>query len=55
MDSAAFNITSSITTGLPSGTQLVGRSVMIVKSAGTTSRTINVDLMGWRYDNGARG
>ena len=54
-DSSAFTVASSPTTGLPNNTQLTSIGLMLIKSAGTTSRTAAVDLFGWRYDSGARG
>lgn len=54
-DSKAFTLAGSASSGLPSGTQLVGASMMIQKSAGTTARTCFADFFGYRYDVGARG
>lgn len=49
MDSQTFTLSSSPTTGFPSNTQYVCIGASNYKSAGSTSRNIVMDLMGYRY------
>ena len=55
-DSLAFSVAASPTTGLPAtNAALSWMGALLLKSAGTTSRSVHVDLAGYRYDVGARG
>lgn len=54
-DSKSFTYAGSINTNLPGTADLVAAGVYIQKSAGTTARTANVDLLGVRVEMGARG
>jgi hypothetical protein len=49
-DSISFTKADSPTTGLPSSTQYTSWGTSIIKSAGTTSRAISIDLAGFRYN-----
>jgi hypothetical protein len=52
VDSTSFTKGVSLTTSLPSETQLTAFGATMIKSAGTTSRAYAVDLMGYRARNG---
>lgn len=52
-DSMAFNV-HEVTAGLPASTDLVHIGATAIKSAGTTSRSMAIDLLGYRVD-GLRG
>jgi hypothetical protein len=53
-DSSSFTKDASVTTDLPEVADLVSFGASVIKSAGTTSRTMIVDYMGFRLD-GQRG
>lgn len=49
-DSVTWTIEGSISSGLPSASQLVGVGVNIAKSTGTTQQNVSIDFQGYRYD-----
>jgi hypothetical protein len=49
-DSVAWTVEGTVTTNLPSATQVLAPSVGINKTVGTTQRNLSIDWMGCRYD-----
>lgn len=49
-DGVTFQIDAVATTGLPSNAQYAGFGAKILKSAGTTARTLGIDYIGYRMD-----
>jgi hypothetical protein len=50
-DSSSFAVADSPTTGLPAAARTTGFGVSVIKSAGTTSRDVYVDFMGFKNVN----
>lgn len=53
-DAGVFTLSQRISTGLPTGTYS-WMPTTIIKAAGTTARTVDVDLVGFRGNFGSRG